>query len=204
MIEWTLLALEQFIFRLICYITNPFIVLLADEQGELPEWAKYWQTYDNCLDIEWLISENIVPKFMQYDFNKHYTYYMEDKGDGYMIPGYVVVKDPYFTLKERVQRYLCRVWWLYRNTAYGFAYWRNGRYYLVDDTDILVDRRSGTMNRYYWVVSNDVWCIYVQHQWCRRYYLRLYLGWKLKGVRGYKHINRAMLAFHINPFRKVE
>lgn len=117
---WIIEAAASFLFMLIAYITNPIVVLFADEKGDLPRIFKWWQTYDNCLDIEWMISEGHVPKIFRYDFNKHYVYHLENKKNG-LIPGYVDVIDSNFTIKERIQRYFCRLAWLYRNTGYGFC-----------------------------------------------------------------------------------
>ena len=99
----------------LCMLTNPIVVLFCDKYGNLPRIFRLWQTYDNCLDIDWMIYENKVPKIFQYDFNKHYKYYMESKNNDEMIPGHVVILDDNFTIKERIQRYFCRVLWLYRN-----------------------------------------------------------------------------------------
>ena len=64
MLSWPFFALLDFVFSLICYVTNPIVVLFADEYGNLPRILRWWQTYDNCLDIDWMIYEgNVLPIF---------------------------------------------------------------------------------------------------------------------------------------------
>ena len=134
--KWIFQAALEVLATIIAYLTNWFVVFFADEYGQLPQCLKLWQTYDNPLDIDWMIYEGCVPKFARYDFNRHYQYVPEDKGDNYMIPGKVILKDPNFTLWERFQRYVCRVCWLYRNSNYGFSYYVNGR--IVDGSKNII------------------------------------------------------------------
>lgn len=201
-IEWFLLTLLQCAFTIVCYITNPIVVLFADSKGELPPIFKWWQTHDNTLDIEWVISEEIVPKFLRYAFNKHYIYHYEEKGDGFMRAGYVDLIDPHFTLKERIQRYFCRLYWLYRNTAYGFAYNVCGRDFLLDKAIINYDYGKG--NRGFYAKASNIWGYYLEKQYYKNFYVRVYLGWKIKGCLNYKHTNRAMIALFFSPFRKID
>ncbi len=105
---------------IMCYVTNPVIVAFADERGNLPQIFKYWQTYDDPLDIDWFVKS--LPTWLQYDFDSHYKYFPEYKHKGELHAGYVVLLNPKFTLIERLKRYACRVLWLWRNCAYGFSY----------------------------------------------------------------------------------
>ena len=98
--KWIPQAVVELLAMLIAYATNWLVAIFADEYGQLPRCLKFWQTYDNPLDIDWMIYEGCVPKFARYDFNRHYRYVPEDKGDNHMIPGYVIIKDPNFTLWE--------------------------------------------------------------------------------------------------------
>ena len=43
--------------QLLCLVTNPIVVLFCDKYGNLPKIFRLWQTYDNCLDVDWMISE---------------------------------------------------------------------------------------------------------------------------------------------------
>ena len=210
---WIFHVIIELCATVVAYLTNPIVVLFCDEKGDLPEWAKWWQTYDNCLDIDWMVYEHCVPKFAEYDFNKHYKYVPEVKGDYLLIPGHVEILDPNFTLKERFQRYVCRVCWLYRNCNYGFSYYVNGRYidsaYLVVLKDIKEPNNEqflGYYDPYTWYDSafkryaERIWCCYYCKQYCKWFRLRIYLGWKLKGKSSGVH----MLALHISPFKPVE
>ena len=185
----------------LCYLTNWFVVLFADRYGNLPKIFKLWQTYDNCLDVAWMIYENNVPKFAQYDFNKHYLYHFESKGDGYMIPGYVDLIDDNFTLKERFQRYVCRCAWLYRNCGYGFAYYVFGKTVNPSDVKVCVSEKD------FFVAidtKNNIFCIKDDRRWCRLFKKSIYLGYKFISANGAKHPLRCMLANRINFFRRVK
>lgn len=88
------------LFTLICYVTNPIVVLFSNEHGELPYSLRWWQTYDNCIDIPHTINSG-VPKLFRYDFDKHYKYTPEFKNKYAMKPGYVEILDPNFTVWEK-------------------------------------------------------------------------------------------------------
>ena len=145
--SWLLYVCLDLIFTLLCYLTNWFVVIFADEKGQLPKVFKLWQTYDNPLDIRWQVLE-VVPKFLRYDFDSHYIYHYEMKGDGYMRPGFVQLWYNDFTTKERVQRYFCRLLWLMRNNAYGFGYYVTGR--AVDFSKVKVLRKIKELNNEQW------------------------------------------------------
>ena len=127
MVLWFLYFLLSIVFMVLCYPTNPIVVLFANEDGELPSILKYWQTWDNsvyCSD-----SVECAPKFLQYDWAKHYKEYKD--ADAYLASvnrerWYCVCIDHDFTFVERVKRYLCGVLWLMRNCAYGFCFYTLG------------------------------------------------------------------------------
>ena len=190
------------LFTLICYVTNPVVILFSNEHGELPYSLRWWQTYDNCIDIPHTINSG-VPKLFRYDFDKHYKYTPEFKNKYAMKPGYVEILDPNFTVLEKIQRYFCRNVWLYRNTAYGFSYEVCGRYVFAEKVKTYVDYNYAENDKCYIAVVNDnriflnkTWSIFYTKKYCKWFYLRIYLGWKFKGTAG-----QSMIAFHINPFR---
>ena len=206
MLSWPFFALLDFLFSLICYITNPIVVLFADEYGNLPHILRWWQTYDNCLDVEWMISEDNVPDIFKYDFNKHYIYHLEDKHTEPIVPGYVEIIDPNFTIKERIQRYFCRLAWLYRNTGYGFAYEVTGRDYEIAKIIKHVSYKVSSEDecKVYTLdddrdFPNKTFKIYYCKPWCKWFYLRIYLGWKVTEPDA--KISRAMTALYLWPFR---
>lgn len=198
----------------LCMLTNPFVVLFCDKYGNLPRVFRLWQTYDNCLDIDWMIYENKVPKIFQYDFNKHYKYCMESKNNDEMIPGHVVILDDNFTIKERIQRYFCRVLWLYRNCAYGFAYNLLGIEFIGKQQYVLENSRGNGkelfvsylespkgLKRYFSVKCKEIWvCPIID----KKFRMDIYMGWKLSGTQNYTNKKRAMLAVRISPFIRVK
>ena len=203
--NWILYIIADIAFSIICYLTNWLVIFFADEYGNLPKCLRWWQTYDNCLDVDFIAKE-VVPKIFRYDFDKHYIYYPEVKDGALMIPGYVKIIDPEFTLRERVQRYFCRLWWLYRNTGYGFAYEVCGRDYDKYDVKTYRNYENSKQDACYIGIVKDnrnvftkTWSFYYCNKYCKWVYIRIYLGWKIKGLSG-----RAMIAFHINPFRLAD
>ena len=127
MILWLIYFILSLVFMVLCYITNPIVVLFADEDGELPSFLHYWQTWDNAVWCQDGVS--CAPKILQYDWAKHYKEYKD--ADAYLKSvnrerWYCVCIDHNFTLWERIQRYLCGVLWLTRNCSYGFAFYLLG------------------------------------------------------------------------------
>ena len=199
------------LFNIICYITNPIVCLFANEVGQLPKALRYWQTWDNPLDIEWMISEEIVPKIFRYDFNKHYIYHYEEKNNFEIKPGYVELIDPNFTIKERIQRYFCRLAWMYRNTAYGFDHEVTSKKVIIKNIDIKKQYYIDKYNQLIFSVDsstpwyNKTFKLYYYKRWSKKFYLRIYLGWKLTNSKeNPEGIDIAMLALFINPFRMVK
>ena len=221
MIKWILYCIIDILFNLICYITNPFVLLFANEVGELPKIFKLWENWDDGLDIEWMITEHRVPKFAEYDFNRHYKYYTDWEAKKYhgREKGFVELLDPNFTLKERFQRYICRLVWLYRNCAYGFSYYVTG--VIVDDNkliDYLVDRTPGhqIVMRYYknWWLWDPfvIWTEITWHtkdvfifRWLgidRDFNIKTFLGWKCQYIKK-GETKRCMLAlFPPYPYKE--
>ena len=127
-IKFLLLAILDIAFNVVCYLTNPIVVLFGSEYGNLPWLLTWWDNYDDCMDVEWFIKEGHVPSCCVYDYDKHYKFHSntESQETRGIYKSYVDILDPNFTLKERLQRYACRVLWLYRNCAYGFSYYVTG------------------------------------------------------------------------------
>lgn len=207
--KWILQLVIEFLAMFVAYLTNWIVVLFADERGWLPSWLSWYQTFDNTLDVEWMITEHCVPKFAEYDYSKHYIYHYEEKhSDGSFIAGYTDFVSEYgksFTLYERFQRYVCRVCWLYRNSNYGFSYYVNGRETNADNLIVLKDINTKNDEQFIAYEKgsnlwNCTWCLFYCKQYCKLFRLRMYLGWKLKS----KHSGRHMLAISINPFKPIQ
>ena len=206
MLNYLFHVIANVAFHLLCYVTNPIVVFFCDERGNLPKIFTLWQTYDNCLDVEWMITEKIVPSIFRYDFNKHYKYHLEQKNNGVVIPGYVDIIDPVFTRKEKIQRYFCRLFWLYRNCAYGFSYYVSGRQVAFDK--LVVVWKRGTEKKgdaqYLGVVDDKygTFSFFREYAWCPFCYCRVYLGWKFKFAEQSNTSDYRQLAYSISPFRR--
>ena len=59
---WLLYVPINLLIMLVCYITNPIVVLFATETGELKGFLNYWQTHDDSLDPAFFVKEK-VPAF---------------------------------------------------------------------------------------------------------------------------------------------
>ncbi|MBQ9364862.1 MAG: hypothetical protein IJT82_03710 [Schwartzia sp.] len=133
------------IFTVICYLTNPIVVFFADEVGELHGVLKYWQTWDDSLDVEFFVKEK-MPRFLRYNFDEHYKASRMTTPELSIIGrdrGCVISKCVRWTILERIQRYFCRVGWLTRNCAYGFAFWVFGRKCRGRDIIMLINKNEG-------------------------------------------------------------
>ena len=84
----------DFTVNLVGYCLDPLLPAFADSDGNLPYWLKWFQTYDSTLDGK-------EPLFIAAT-----SWLRDDQGSP----------------KNVLCLYLCRVFWLYRNNAYGFAY----------------------------------------------------------------------------------
>lgn len=165
-IKWFLSALLMIPIMVFCYLTNWFVVLFADDVGELPWIFKLWQTWDSSLDNRTYVTED-CPAFLRYDFDKYYMTSLVNIGYGRQ-KKVVTALEP-FPKSLYLKRYLNRAFWLYRNCGYGFAFYLFGV-----DTDPKTIRRKGnhfavcsTAFRY----KNDD-PVNAHWKWC------IYLGWK--------------------------
>lgn len=191
-LKWLLFAIADFLFTAQCYITNPFICLFADEYGSLPKALRWWQTWDNTLDVEWIVTERKAPKIFCYDYGKHYIYHMENHATN--TAGYVDIIGPDFTLCERIQRYFCRLVWMYRNTGYGFSYEVAG--VNVESVTKYADySKNGNRNKLY--TADNAYMLRYEQDYSDTRKIRIWFGWKIDDVPA-----RCMLALYFNPFRK--
>ncbi len=185
--------LGNLITSLICYLTNWFVVLFADEEGELPFIFKGWQTWDDSLDVDWFVKET-VPSILHYDFDNKYTRYYSSSDSLRTVNRvrmYTALKEgASFSILERIQRYCCRVLWLYRNCGYGFSFWLFGAN--VDSREMEYQADTGDYTygkdaKGHFIYKNDrVFCKWFR--WC------IFVGWKIDNSLGY---HRAMIANRI-------
>lgn len=100
-IRFTLLFILDLIVNLVGYLLiNWWVPALADPVGNLPRRLRWFQTHDATLDGVG-VGGGIEPRFIRAT-----AWLRGDTGEP----------------KNAACRFLCRVLWLYRNNAYGFAY----------------------------------------------------------------------------------
>ena len=198
-IKWALFAVLDIAFNIVCYLTNPIVLLFADEVGNLPWLFTWWENWDDHLDIDWMVDEGHVPRFARYDFHRHYRYH--DPAEAEKITGvyrgYVDLLDDNFSLWERAQRYVCRVCWLYRNNAYGFSYYVTGvDVYQKDVVEVKTDEVDG----YTWYVTDYAFCYKDERPSFCGLHWDNFVGWKFRWME--HDVERCMLAFRVTPFCK--
>lgn len=126
MVLWLIYVPFALILSFICFVTNPLVVLRADEDGELRGIWKMWQTWDNAINPSDVTEHKQLPSIFLYDWQRHYkeiydtTPELKKVGRKRWLTKCI---DKNFSLWERVQRYICRVYWLSRNCGYGWAFW---------------------------------------------------------------------------------
>lgn len=195
---------------IICYVTNPIVVLFADEVGELKGFLHYWQTWDDSLDSEFMMKE-VVPnslygKFINYDWDSKYESYKDTetlKEYGHVIDKVRLREGATFSTKERIQRYFCRVLWIMRNCGYGFAFYMFGASGDIKDVKVVSQEGNEKLNAY---DTNSNW---LTRNWSYKFYEKLfgnvyvagYLGWKIpiwhdEGKYKAMIVNRVVLRFH--------
>jgi len=198
-VKWLLYTIIDIAFNIVCYLTNPLVLLTASEYGNLPWLLTWWDNYDDCLDVEYFVKEH-VPSFLVYDYDKHYKWHsntgsLQTRG---IYKSYVDILDWDFTWKERLQRYACRVLWLYRNNAYGFSYYVTGIVVRAEDiTKVKTEEQDGYIfytTDYAFVYKDERPSFFGLH-WDN------YVGWKFNWLKD-GEVERCMLACRITPFHK--
>ena len=127
--------------------------------------------------------EGHIPKWLQYDYDKHYEEYWDTTPALAKVGRnrcFARVINGNFTIKERIQRYICRVLWLTRNCAYGFAFWGFGRE--VDGKNMVYIRDEEGMRLAYDKSRNILtrpWAYQDERHLFGNVYLNLYIGWKI-------------------------
>lgn len=186
---------------IVCWITNPIVCLFCNEEGELPEIFRMWQTWDDSCNPRFYILEH-VPGFLRYDYDRHYEEYKGTTPELEAVGRtrwFVRVKDGNFSTKEKIQRYICRVMWLSRNCGYGFAFWCFGR--MVDSNNIeykfkkdgeslLYDKSKSILTR--------TWSYKNERNIFGNVYWNLYIGWKVDN--GMSGKMQCMVAIRILAF----
>lgn len=182
--KWAFYWLINLPIMIMCYITNPVVVLFADNNGELPTWCKWWQTHDDSVFSSDVVKKKELPSFLLYDYDKHYAerYDTSDIELALVNNGrwYSDCINDHFSLWERVQRYICGVYWLTRNCGYGWAFWLFGCNIIPADvvykhkTDKLIVGRY--LNKYFIYKDSRKIFTLVGYD----IYWNNFVGWKLR------------------------
>lgn len=192
--RWFIYAPLQLLIMIICYITNPIVVLFADKDGELHGFLRKWQPFDDSCDSEDCVTK-YVPKWIRYDFYKYYRAEKQyDPNYGRVMKKSINIAQ--LSLIDKLKRYCCRLFWLSRNCAYGFALDWFGATINPDDVIVIDSYKKGEFERNilvtrdlkYWKVYNTMRILNTNYRW------RIYLGWKIHNVQS---VHYTMLAFRI-------
>ena len=127
MLRWLLYLPLSLLASILCYLTNWLVVIFADKNGELPWPLHLWQTWDDSIYNSFAVE--VAPKFLQYDWAKHYREYKDTTQYLRSVNRerwFVECIDDNFTFIEKLKRYSCGVLWLMRNNAYGFCFYLLG------------------------------------------------------------------------------
>jgi len=188
MITWLILAPLSLVVSFFCYLTNPIVVLFCDEDGELPGFLQLWQTHDNSCNPSDVTENKQLPDWLLYDWKGHYEEYkgttptLAEEGRDRWFTRCI---NHNWTLTERLKRYICRVYWLMRNCAYGWCFWVFG---IIGGTKWTFVQNDPDTS----FVHQDCVCWWIDSAW--RYkstapwfsigdytiYKELHLGWKVK------------------------
>ncbi len=186
MIPYLLMFPLSLFISAVCYITNPIVLLWCSEEGELPGFLHYWQTWDDSCNPSDIV--DILPGFLRYDWAKHYAEYRSTTPELAAVGRdrcYCRVIDANFSTWERIQRYIGRVWWLTRNCSYGFSFWLLGQTIEAGTVEIVsqIDDYNGKktyarvttepVRRAPFLYKNDRDIIPGVIRWC------VFLGWKI-------------------------
>lgn len=198
-LKWLVYAVIDVLFNIVCYLTNPIVVLTSSEYGNLPRLLIWWDNYDDCLDVEYFVKDH-APHWARYDYDRHYKFHsnVESLQTRGIYKSYVDILDPYFTFKERLQRYICRVLWLYRNNAYGFSYYVTG---VVVKAEDVIKIKTSEVNGYTWYKTSYAFCYKDERPSFFGMRWDNYVGWKLNWLKAGEE-ERCMLAVRITPFDK--
>ena len=165
-------------------ILSPIIVLFSDEQGNLPTWLRYFQTFDATLD------EGSNARKNELQNNPTETHWI----------GY------YDTPTNFWQVYVNRLKWIVRNPAYGFDFFVFGKRWYESDWKVKTWKTDSSRDLFY-AVSDNAFNFYYQGP------LGTYkIGWK--AWNHFDHVseefsrsfgaesgNFVPLCFTVNPFK---
>ena len=204
---WFLYLPIILIIMIICWLTNWIVVLFADENGEIKnKFLHLWQTWDDSLDSKFFMTQ-VVPKkypFLDYNWEDKYVSIQDTKtlGQyGHTIEKVLIIN--HFTLKERIQRYFCRVLWLMRNPAYGWSFYIFG--ITANKNELYFAKNINESNNEFvfaYDKSKNIlirpWTLRLYKCIYKNFYITAYLGWKLQWWSASDRL-KSMIAYRIVP-----
>ena len=172
---WFLYVPVAILTYIFCLITNPIVILFCDENGELDGFLRLWKTWDDSCDSMFFM-DNVCPKFLDYDYHTYYEHSIRINEDNREVHVSTFKGLP-FSITKRIQRYFCRLWWLTRNCAYGFAYeWLSKDLVGTDGHYLYQDEYS----RVYWEPKTKTWMVCSDQPIIKGYFRwEVFLGWKV-------------------------
>lgn len=197
MIRYFIYLPLNLICMILCYITNPIVVLFfCNGFGELPGIFHLWQTWDDSCDSRDFVTK-YAPKWLRYDYDYYYTMKTVLLSEKYGKSRRVSIPIRPFPFHLMFKRYLCRVAWLYRNCGYGFAFYLFGINVNPKDRKVIKSiYLNEDMNEEYATYGNIFkWYNSLPIKLFPKYRWRIYLGWKINT--NLEKPQRAMIANRI-------
>lgn len=181
-LSWFLLVPFDLLATCLCVLLAPFIVPFAKE-GKLPKLFWWMETFDNNLSGD----NGHIARW------KPIRYRFDSWGVSFL------------------GLYLQQVAWLWRNKAYNFSYYVCGR-----KSDGVKWKGNSAVESdperkdfgWLWMWNEEAWGLFGFIPTIKikntQFYLRVYLGWKLKGeVNAPDKTEKVMMVIHVNPFRNA-
>lgn len=187
-IKWLLYLIPAYFTTLFSIILTPIIVLFCNEEGELKFPFNYFQTWDDSCDSSFFMEE-VCPTILDYDYHSKYETIEKPIEDNRTKIYSKLKPNATFTIKERIQRYFCRVLWLLRNPAYGFMYHIFGANINGENMQYVKfteNYKYGTDGKYF-ICKND-------KKIFGRLYWKIFIGWKISNI---QKQHRAMYAYRL-------
>lgn len=206
---WPFYFVLSFVIMILCYVLNPIVLLFCDEDGELHGFLHYFQTWDDSCNPRCAVMD-MAPKIISYDWDKHYVEYEDTTPELEKVGRtrwFAKCINNNFTLKERIKRYLCRVYWLTRNCSYGFSFYLLGAD--IDTSKIKIPERVKMSHKDYsrreeWLCYTDEniltrkWSYSNSKKIFGKLYWNVWLGWKMSPSIHNTGLKRCMIAQRIS------
>lgn len=201
-VKWLIYFVLNLPIMLLCYLTNGLAVLSCDKNGEARWPFKKHQTWDDSVYSDDVVHKKELPVFCLYDYDKHYAvrYDRSDRKLAAVNQGryYSDCINNDFTLKEKLQRFICGCYWLTRNCGYGYAFWWFGTNIVPGDVAYTKtgDVTFGTYDNSFTYSNSSRICTIFGYD----IFWNIYAGWKYPKNTD-KAITRCMLAVRLVSFK---